>query len=121
MANWNERMRRIQEEESRKIAADKARAEAEAKDRIQQQQSTDQRKSDEKDAILNKGRELMKVLDRINVQEMLREIRQQVWGNLGEVRDNYKINSDTGVRNTGLYWDFEIDKLIPVNYGTYSI
>lgn len=121
MGNWQERMRQIQEEENRKIVADKARVEAEARDKIQQLQSADQRKKDEKAAGLSKGRELTKVLERINVQEMLRGISQQVWGSLGEIRDSYGAHFNRGTRAVGLYWDFEIDKLIPEKYITHKV
>lgn len=110
MANWQERMEHVEEMERQKIVADRARIEAEARERQRQ-------KEDEVAVILNKGHELTKVLDRINVQKMLREIGQQVW-RVGEIRDSY--TSDThykrGERRVGLYWDFEIEKLIPENY-----
>ncbi len=120
MADWHERMRQIQEQENRKIVANKARVEAEVRDKLQQQQSADQRKNDERAAGFNKGRELAKVLERIKVKEMLREIRQQVWGNLGEIRDSYSTDFNRGTETTGLYWDFEIDKLIRKKYVTHK-
>lgn len=98
MGNWKERIAQAIEEERRKAEIESAGAIAESGGEQRVRSHLIEKAKAEIALITNEAEEILKVLDRIRVREILKEVKRDVWGGLGEIKEELTSSIGVGAR-----------------------
>lgn len=131
MGNWQEKVeQRLREERAQAQETERKKAQEENEERLRREQQRAQQKTEAR-KIIARGKEILSLLDRLNVRQKLEEIRRELWRGLGTVRETTELPPEDHPivnyggknpmpfefrRSIGLYFESAYGILVPDQY-----